>query len=65
MNDIDLDALARGLEFLSKSEQREAVGLFPKRRDVFAVLPTGFCKSLIFQLFVLAKSSTSNSPKAA
>jgi len=46
MNDIDLDALARDLGFVSKSEQKEAVGLFPKRRDVFAVLPTGFGKTL-------------------
>ena len=47
MNDIDLDALARDLGFVSKSEQKEAVGLFPKRRDVFAVLLTGFGKTLL------------------
>ena len=36
-----------------------------KGRDVFGVLPTGFRKSLIFQLFVLAKNRASNSPKAS
>ena len=36
-----------------------------KGRDVFGVLPTGFRKRLIFQLFVLAKHRVSNSPNAS
>ena len=36
-----------------------------KGRDVFGVLPTGFGKSLIFQLFVLAKNRAYNLPNAS
>ena len=36
-----------------------------KGRDVFGVLPTGFRKSLMFQLFVLVKNRASNSPNAS
>ena len=59
-----LDGLASELGFVLKSEQKEAVESLLKRRDVFGVLPTGFGKSLIFQLFVLAKNRVSNSPNA-
>ena len=62
MGDVDLDALARDLGFILKSEQKEAVKSLLRGRDVFGVLPTGFGKSLIYQLFVLAKNE---SPKAA
>ena len=48
-----------------KSEQKEAAELLLKGRDVFGVLSTGFGKSLIFQLFVLAKNKASNSPNAS
>ena len=34
-------------------------------KDVFGVLPTGFGKSLIFQLFVLAKNRASSLPNAS
>ena len=33
-----------------KSAQEEAIINFVKRRDVFAMLPTGYEKSIIFQL---------------
>ncbi len=56
-NGKDLDALANDLGFVLKSDQKEAV--LSKRRDVFAVLSKAFGKSRIFQLFVLAKSSSS------
>ena len=38
-----------------KNEQKEAVNSLLSGRDVLAVLPTGFGKSLIFQLFAIAK----------
>ena len=62
MDDVDLAALASDLGFVLKSEQKEAVESLLKGRDVFGVLPTGFGKSLIFQLFVLAKNRASKSP---
>ena len=65
MDDVDLDALASNLGFVLKSEQKEAVESLLKLRDVFGVLPTGFEKSMIFQLFVLAKNRASNSPNAS
>ena len=70
MNDYNfqsptLDALASDLAFVLKSEQKEAVESPLKGRDVFGVLPTGFGKSLIFQLFVLAKNRASNSSNAS
>ena len=36
--------------FILKDEQRTAIKAFVDRKDVFAVLPTGFGKSLIYQL---------------
>ena len=39
-----------------KEEQRIAIESLLQRKDVLAVLPTGFGKSLIFQLFVYAKT---------
>src|SRR4029434_2109464 len=36
--------------FILKEEQRNAIKAFVDRKYVFAVLPTGFDKSLIFQL---------------
>ncbi|CAB4034865.1 ATP-dependent helicase SGS1, partial [Paramuricea clavata] len=39
-----------------EDEQKEAVKSFLSGRDVLAILPTGFGKSLIFQLFATAKS---------
>jgi len=51
----------RCVELDLKSEQKEAVQSLVKGRDVFGVLLMGFGKSLIFQLFVSAKSRASNS----
>ena len=48
---------AQELGFVLKSEQREALELLLSGKDVFCVLPTGFDKSLIYQMFVHAKSS--------
>ena len=36
--------------FILKEEQRNAIKVFVDRKDVFAVLPTGCGKSLIYQL---------------
>ena len=36
--------------FILKEEQRNAIKAFVNRKDVFAVLPTGFGKSFIYQL---------------
>ena len=61
--DVDrLDLLAQELGFVLKSEQREALELLlrGKLRDVFCVLPTGLGKSLIYQMFVHAKSYQSS-----
>ena len=39
-----------------KKEQEQAVVALLEKKDVFAVLPTGFGKSLIYQSYSLAKS---------
>ena len=60
MTDVDpLDLLARiGICF--NSEQREALELLLRGKDVFCILPTGFDRSLIYQILVHAKSSSSS-----
>ena len=65
MNDDDLDGLANDLGFVLKAEQKEAVESLLRGKDVFGVLPTGFRKSLIFELLVLAKNRASSSPNAS
>ena len=55
-----LDLLAQELGFVLKSEQREGLELLLRGKDVFCVLPTGFGKRLIYQMFVHAKSSSSS-----
>ena len=65
MNDVDLDGLASDLGFVLKAEQKEAVESLLRGKDVFGVLPTGFGKSLIFQLVVLAKNRVSSSPNGS
>ena len=42
---VDIDSA-----FILKEEQRNAIKAFVDRKYVFAVLPTGFDKSLIYQL---------------
>ena len=60
MTDVDrLDLLAQELGFVLKWQQRETLELLLRGKDFFCVLPTGFCKSLIYQMFVHAKSSSS------
>src|SRR4029434_1511847 len=39
--------------FILKEEQRNAFKAFVDRQDVFTVLPTGFGKSLIYQLALM------------
>jgi superfamily II DNA helicase RecQ len=41
-----------------KDGQKEAVEYLTRGRDVFAVLPTGYGKCLIFQLFIKMSAST-------
>ena len=61
MTDVDrLDLLGQELGFVLKSEQKEALELLLRGKDVFCVLPTGFGKSLIYQMFVHGKSSSSS-----
>ena len=61
MTDVDrLDLLAQELGCVLKSEQREALELLLRGKDVFCVLPTGLGKSLIYQMFVHAKSYQSS-----
>ena len=47
--------LVSGFQFKLQQEQVIAVKTLLSNRDVFAVLPTGYGKSLIFQCFVVAK----------
>ena len=54
-----LDLHTQELRFVLKSEQREALELLLRGKDVFRALPTGFYKSLIYQMFVHEKSSSS------
>ena len=50
------ERLSRRLgELVIKKELKEAVTLLLQSKDVFAVLPTRFGKSLIYQSFVLVK----------
>ena len=59
---FDFNCLSRRLGgIVLKREQKEAVSRLLEGKDVFAVLPTGFGKSLIYQSFVLAKEMKFNS----
>ena len=55
MTDVDAWICSQELGFVLKSEQREALELLLRGKDVFCVLRTGFDKSLIYQMFVHAK----------
>ena len=48
--------LSSGREIVLKPGQESAVRAFLADRDVLAVLPTGYGKSLIYQMFVRAKN---------
>ena len=58
MKDVDAWICSQELGFVLKSEQREALELLLRGKDVFCVLRTGFDKSLIYQMFVHAKKSS-------
>ena len=60
MTDVDVWICLQELGFVLKSEQSEALELLLKGKDIFSVPPTGFDKSLIYQMFVHAKSSSSS-----
>ena len=50
----DLNVVAHS-EFMLKPEQEIAVKSLLDGKDVLAVLPTGYGKNLIYQMFVCAK----------
>ena len=56
MNEVDSDGLASDL--ILKVEQKEDVESLLRGKDVFGVLPTGFGKSLIFQLVVFGEKQS-------
>ena len=45
-----------------KTEQKRAVKSLLSGRDVLAVLPTGYGKSMIFQVFAVAKAISTKDP---
>src|SRR4029434_8376983 len=47
---IDSSPFRHDSEFILKEEQRNAIKAFVNRKDVFAFLPTGSGKSLMYQL---------------
>ena len=49
-----------GVSFKLKKEQESAVKSLLLNRDVFAVLPTGYGKSLVFQCYVAAREVLEN-----
>ena len=51
-----------GISLKLRSEQKQAVRTLLSRRDLLAILPTGFGKSLIFQLLVQVKEILSGKP---
>ena len=50
-----------GIKFVIKAEQKRAIRQLFEKKDLLAVLPTGYGKSLIFQLLVLLAKSAVNS----
>ena len=59
MTDVDyLDLLAQELGFVLKLEQREALQLLLRGKDVFCVLQTALFIR-VYEMFVHAKSSSS------
>ena len=51
-----------GISLKLRSEQKQAVRTLLLRRDLLAILPTGFGKSLIFQLLVQVKEILTGKP---
>ena len=54
-----------GLNLELKKEQETAVKSLLMERDVLAVLPTGYDKSLIFQTYVMAAEQLINATNAS
>ena len=55
LRDLNLVSVS---EFTLKAEQESALTAILAGRDVLAVLPTGYGKSLIYRMFVRAKIKT-------
>ena len=53
---FDRDSGDLELSFSLRKEQRTALKSFLKKEDVFRILPTGYGKSLIYQLAPLPSS---------
>ena len=49
-----------GIKFMLKAEQKTAIRHLFEKKDLLAVLPTGYGKSLIFQLLVLLAKRAGN-----
>ena len=52
LSEVLLELNETGMVFSLKKEQESAMSHIFNGKDVMAILPTGFAKSLIFQLFV-------------
>ena len=52
----------KGFKLNLKSEQTKAIRHLYEGRDLLAVLPTGYGKSLIFQILVMLKNTKKRSP---
>ena len=63
MTDVDcLDLLAQELGFVLKSEQREALEMLLRGKDVFCVLPTAlFIRCLFMQRVLQVRRATADS----
>jgi superfamily II DNA helicase RecQ len=63
-NQDDIDSVAQTFGFALKPEQKEAIVSILSRSDTFVQLPTGYGKSLIFQLLphLFKNHQTSASP---
>ena len=60
LKEILLELEDKGRKITLKDEQRKAVKQLYGKKDLVAVLPTGFGKSLIFQLLVLLENRNRN-----
>jgi len=48
-----------------RTEPKDAISTLVSRKDLLAMLPTGFGKSLIFQILVLIKQTMTEKPSSA
>ena len=65
LKEILLELEDKGRKITLKDEQRKAVKQLYEKKDLVAVLPTGFGKSLIFQLLVLLENKNRNGQTAS